>query len=315
MKNYFVLKIFLMGSFVVIFVSAQSQSLLSKWTFEEVSLSASVLDMPFIKQGSVQADMGLLTAGSAFKGYHKNSATFWSSVMGNGSTRSIAANAWSVGDYWQFSFSTIHFSDLSIAWDQTSSKKGPKSFTLQYSVNGIDYINVKRNNGAYTFPSLVWNSGYTKSASKKSFDLSSDTALNNKAIVYIRLVMGSSDTSIPILETRGSSRIDNFMVTGSYTNPTKHYYSKSKGSLDLPANWGSNLDGTGNAPIDFISDAQVFHICNNTTASIARAWTVQGFKSKVVVGDGIHPYNFIIPVDFAFSGDIDVTKMDWEKFL
>lgn|GEM_PF-2938020 len=297
-----------MSCLVLIFVSAQSQNVLSKWTFEEVSLSASVLDMPFIKQGTVQADMGLLTAGSAFKGYHKNSATFWSTVMGNGSARSIAANAWSVGDYWQFSFSTIHYADLSIAWDQTSSKKGPRNFSVQYSVNGIDYINVQRNNGAYTLSNEVWNSGYNKSASKKSFDLSSDTALNNKAIVYIRLVMGSSDTSIPILETRGSSRIDNFMVMGSYTNPTKHYYSKSKGSLDLPANWGSKLDGTGDSPIDFISDAQVFHICNNIAASIARAWTVQGFNSKVVVGDGIHPCNFMIPVDCAFSGDIDVAK-------
>ena len=49
-------------------------------------------------------------------------------LAGNGSTKSLSANNWSVGDYWQLQLSTVGFSGLSLSYDQTGSATGPQGF-------------------------------------------------------------------------------------------------------------------------------------------------------------------------------------------
>jgi hypothetical protein len=109
----------------------------------------------------------------------------------------------------------------------------------------------------------------------------------------------------------GGSSSDNLGWDDCSFTPTlavsTNYYSKSTGSLNDVANWGTATDGTGTAPSNFTTAGQVFNIRNNATPTIGSAWTVSGTNSKIVVGDGTNACNFTIPSGFAVSGTVDVS--------
>jgi hypothetical protein len=86
-----------------------------------------------------------------------------------------------------------------------------------------------------------------------------------------------------------------------------NYYSKSSGSLDQLSTWGTNTDGSGTAPSDFTSDAQIFNIRNQTSPTIAANWTVSGSTSNVILGDGANACNFTIGSTYSYTGPIDVS--------
>src|ERR1044072_5605012 len=79
---------------------------MAAWGFEGVT-TTNTGTTPVVSGGLATADSGAQTAGSAFTAFHTSAATVWSNPAGNGSAKSLSANNWSVGDYFQFSFSTI----------------------------------------------------------------------------------------------------------------------------------------------------------------------------------------------------------------
>ncbi|MBK8001056.1 MAG: hypothetical protein IPK15_20685 [Verrucomicrobia bacterium] len=102
---------------------------ISTWTFE----SATPFDLDNSGRSPVvAANTGI---GSA-SGTHASSATDWKTREGNGSVRSISANNWAVGDYWQFEVSTVGYENITVSWDQMSSGTGPRDFGLFYSSDG-----------------------------------------------------------------------------------------------------------------------------------------------------------------------------------
>jgi len=87
-----------------------------------------------------------------------------------------------------------------------------------------------------------------------------------------------------------------------------NYYSKSSGALNLTSSWGTNTDGSGTAPANFTTNNRVFNIRNQANPTIAANWTVSGANSKIVVGDGSNPCNFLIPSAGRYTGKVDVTN-------
>ena len=83
-----------------------------------------------------------------------------------------------------------------------------------------------------------------------------------------------------------------------------NYYSKSTGSLHLPANWGTNTNGSGTAPANFTAAGQRFNIRNNAAPTITSAWTVIGAGSAIIIGDGTASCNFTIPSTLVLTGSI-----------
>ena len=79
------------------------------------------------------------------------------------------------------------------------------------------------------------------------------------------------------------------------------WYSKSTGSLNSLTTWGSNINGSGNNPTSFTADYQVFNIVNNPAPTISANWTVSGNNTRLIIGDGIAPVNFIIPAAFIVT--------------
>ena len=150
--------------------------------------------------------------GSA-SGVHAASAT-WSTPTGNGSANSASANAWAVGDYWQFNFSTSGFTGLALSFDQTSSNTGPRDFTLAYSTNGTTFTNFASYAVlANATPNPTWSSSTYNAVYTLAYDLSAVTALNNQASVFVRLFNNSTvSANGGVVAATGTSRIDNFTV-------------------------------------------------------------------------------------------------------
>jgi hypothetical protein len=185
---------------------------LAGWTFQ-TSTSTNVLFPALGTHTSftnVPSDFG---SGFA-SGLHSSTSTVFSSPAGNGSTNSVSANFWSVGDYYQFAVSSVGYENLTISFGQVGSGTGPRDFSLQYSTDGSTYTPFT----SYSLPSspTSWNVNTSNSASAFSFDLSSITGLANNSAAAFRLV-DNSTTAINggTVGTAGSDRVDDIFISGT----------------------------------------------------------------------------------------------------
>jgi hypothetical protein len=186
--------------------------IIADWTFQTFT-STNVL---FPQLGThttftnVPSDFG----SGLLAGAHASASTALSSPAGNGSTNSVSANNWAVGDYYQFAASTIGFTNITISFGQVGSGTGPGNFTLQYSLDGTTYTPFT----TYTLPSTVtsWSVTVSNSLSAFAFDLSPVTSLANISTAYFRLVDNSTvSVSGGAVGTAGSDRVDNIVIGGT----------------------------------------------------------------------------------------------------
>jgi PEP-CTERM motif len=196
------LKHLLASAALVAFAPAFADTL-AQWTFEtSVPTTA----------GPLVPEVG---SGSAL-GFHAG-ATTYSNPVGNGSNESFSSNNWQVGDYYQFSFSTLGFTGLTLSFDQTSSGTGPRDFTVAYSTDGSAFTSfqsyVVLANAA---PNPTWSATTVNSIYTLNVDLSGLAALDNQANVVIRLVDASTvSAGGGTVASGGTGRIDNFTAMAS----------------------------------------------------------------------------------------------------
>jgi MYXO-CTERM domain-containing protein len=157
------------------------------------------------------ADQGDAAAGTSLSAFHSLAATTWSTPSGNGSQYSFSSNNWSVGDYYQISVSTVGFSDIHLAWDQTRSSTGPSSFRVDMSTDGganfstilASYSIIQA--GLAGTNTLSWS---TAGAVQSAFTttIASIAGADNQASVIFRFV------NLSTVATGGTNRIDNIIV-------------------------------------------------------------------------------------------------------
>ena len=124
------------------------------------------------------------------------------------------------------------------------------------------------------------------------------TTAYNPATVYV--VLPAACTNQPVVELRWIPRNisgsgithPGFSISNitAQANVTTEYYSKPAGDLWTNTTWGTNTDGTGTNPSNFITDGQVFHISNGNPGYVSANWTVSGLNSKIIV-DGTDFYD------------------------
>lgn len=102
--------------------------------------------------------------------------------------------------------------------------------------------------------------------------------------------------------------LDDFTFSADVQTITP-YYSKAAGNLTDVATWGTNTNGTGTSPTDFITDGQIFNVVNRVTTTLDANWTVSGSGSKVIVGEGTTGTELILPNTAALTGTVDVTNL------
>jgi hypothetical protein len=181
---------------------AAHADILADWTFETTQPTTA---------GPFAPDIG----SGAASGHHASTSTY-SSPAGNGSAHSFSSNTWAVGDYYQFSTSTVGDSSISLAFDQTSSSTGPKDFELEYSTNGTTFTNISQyavlSNGS---PNAAWTASSNNPAYTFTNSLSSISALDNQANVYFRLVdLDTTSAGGGTVGTAGTDRVDNVVISG-----------------------------------------------------------------------------------------------------
>jgi hypothetical protein len=189
--------------------AAFAQSTLAKWTFETSVPTTAGPFSPEIGSGSAS-------------GSHVG-ATVYSSPAGNGSSHSFSSTLWAVGDYYQFTVSTVGAQHIVVTFSQTSSGTGPGQFQFEYSTDGIHFTSF---GSPYTVldnglaPNPAWTSSSAAPVYNFTNDLSSVTAITNASTVYFRLVDSSTTSSSGgTVGTAGTSRVDNFTVTASTGTP------------------------------------------------------------------------------------------------
>ena len=209
--------------------SLHAQIILASWTFETNTPpdATNVAALPSFN-ASIGTGIG--------SGVHVSSATDWTTPTGNGSANSLAANNWSVGDYYQFQISTTGYELLSLSWSQMSTSTGPGSFKLSYSTDGVTFSDF---GSSYSVLTATWTTGSVNAASLFSRDLSAVTSLNDRASLYIRLV-DSSTVAVGggSVSASGSSRLDNFTVSGYAITA-----SPSSTAVPEPATWAGGAIG------------------------------------------------------------------------
>jgi predicted extracellular nuclease len=191
--------------------SALAANTIAQWNFESPN-PADVTDAATYPNAIAPA----VGTGNA-AGVHAGAATDWSTPVGNGSADSFSSNTWAVGDYYQFTVSTVGYTDIQVLSDQTSSGTGPRDFKLAYSTDGTNFTDFGSTYAvlANAAPNPVWNSTTSSSLYTTSRDLSAVTAIDDQANVYFRLIVTSTTSaSGGTVATGGTSRVDNFTVSG-----------------------------------------------------------------------------------------------------
>jgi len=194
--------------------SALAATTIAQWNFE----SPNPADAPNVATypNSIASAGGGGNAG----GVHATAGTDWTTPVGNGSADSFSSNEWLVGDYYQFTVSTLNYTGIQVSWDQASSGTGPRDFKLAYSTDGTNFTDF---GSPYTVlanaaPNPVWNATTSSALYSTSRDLSAVTAVDNQANVYFRLIdISTVSASGGVVGTGGTNRVDNFTVSGTST--------------------------------------------------------------------------------------------------
>lgn len=207
MKSYIT---FVLGCSVLALASpatARPQAFnMAEWNFEvsgPLLTLADSMDSPL-----ATAEAGVYAGTSIANGHHAGAATDWSSPVGNGSLESFSANTWAVGDYWQFSTSTLGYQDIAISWHQTRSSTGPATWDLYWSTDG-SVFNLLLDN--YSAPVITWSSATPDVTGTTVFpDVLAPAALDNQSTIYFRLTADSAASA-----AAGTGRIDNIIISGN----------------------------------------------------------------------------------------------------
>ncbi|HMP82417.1 MAG TPA: hypothetical protein PKA41_06875 [Verrucomicrobiota bacterium] len=179
------------------------------WTFETSIPTTAGPHSPEVGSGSATA----VHAGAAV----------YSNPAGNGSLESFSANTWAIGDYYQFSTSTVGYEDITLSFDQTSSNTGPRDYGLFYSTDGSLFTQFGSDYQvlANAAPNTPWSTVTYNSVYTLTFDLSSISGLDNQAAVYFRLVNTTTTSANGgTVASTGTSRVDNFLVAGVVPEPS-----------------------------------------------------------------------------------------------
>jgi hypothetical protein len=200
------------SSLVVGAVAAPANgAVISKFTFESYTAPTTATT----SVSGIGADEGTFAGTAQASSVHASAATF-STPVGNGSTKSLSANTYSQGDYFQFTTPTTGFSGIQLLVDQVASGTGPTSWKVAYSTDGSTFTDLP--GGAYTVSSSVSFASATEKTTNPPrylFDFSSITGLDNQPSIALRLIDTSATGA-----TAGTSRIDNVTIGTNLPVPT-----------------------------------------------------------------------------------------------
>ncbi len=181
----------------------------------------------------------------------------------------------------------VNTTSASVSFNLAGSFLTPAPGIITVASSNPDF-QVSSDNNTFSSSINIPNTTPTLAATAVYVRFSSATA----AAATVNLTISGGGVAMPPLVT----------VNASAATP---FYSKPTGSLHVVGTWGTASDGTGTAPLDFITDNQIFTITNRATHTLDDNFQVFGLGSKVVIGNGTDPINLKLPQDFTILNDVD----------
>lgn len=196
-----VTKLALLGCCMAMAMSASAlATTIASWTFE-TSIPTTA--------GPHAAEVG---TGSAL-GFHAGTSVY-SNPVGNGTAESFSSTNWLVGDYYQFSTSTIGYDTLSFSIDHTSSGTGPRDFNFSVSTDGSTFSDIGTYSIVANSAPNAWSSGTYLPI--HTYTTSLPASLNNQASIYVRVVQATTVAANgTTVASGGTSRVDTVTVSGT----------------------------------------------------------------------------------------------------
>ncbi len=186
------------------------------WTFETSQPTTAGPLTPEITSG------GPTASATAF---HSTPPAVYSSPEGNGSGHSwdsFATTTWAVGDYYQFSTTTLGNTDFSISWDQVSRAAaapfgaGPAEFTLQYSLDGGTFADIMNYTVLPNSGANLWNTSTPVGTTSYTGSITGVSATTIAFRLLDRSTVGAGGGTVGL---KGDSRVDNVVINGTTAVP------------------------------------------------------------------------------------------------
>jgi MYXO-CTERM domain-containing protein len=208
MKNMNTMTLLAAGTCAMVAASAANAAVVVGWSIP-AALTGTLTGANYAVG---EANDGANKVGSNLTGVHASASTVWSSPTGNGSTNSFSSNNWAIGDYYQVSFATTGYQDLSVSWDQARSGTGPATFKFQVSINNGSFTDVV---ASYTVGVSGSTTAWNSTTYQSSFTTTQALAVgaNDAANVRIRFTATVAPTGGS--PTAGTGRVDNIVVSGT----------------------------------------------------------------------------------------------------
>lgn len=211
---------------------------------------------------------------------------------------SVSVSSWSTaatfsasGKYWQLSISSLsnyQTSVSSFSFEAGRSATGPQSITLQYSMDAFATAGTTILSGA--------SNANTSTLSGFSANTNLPIAATTGTITFRIWGYGATST--------GNFRINNIAIGGttSASAGINHFYLKTLGNCNELSSWTDDSTlSAGNTPANFSALNQLFHVVNQSNATVGAGWEVNGSGSGIIIGDSLHAGSFTIPDSFAVS--------------
>lgn len=196
-------RLILSAAVVGLSAGAARADVLAGWTFET---SVPVTAGPHAAEAGVFAG-----AASPASGFHLDPGVVYSNPAGNGSVESFSSNFWGVGDYYQFSTSTLGYESITFRFDQTRSSTGPGTFDVEWSTDGVIFASLLNDYAVLNnaTPPGAWNAT-TNFPEYGVGPLALPAGASDQALVVFRLV-----NQVVPGGTAGTNRVDNVSVEGT----------------------------------------------------------------------------------------------------
>ena len=177
--------------------------------------------------------------------------------------------------------------------------------------DGVVTVDISDDNGQ-SWTAQTFNSPVTDGSSP--YQQVTDSAINvSGSQVKIRFTTANASAQ---------KRLRDFKLTADFASTSSGaitYYTKSSGAVDELSTWGTNPDGSGDSPTDFLGDSVTYIITNNPNPLIEADWEVRGQATVIRVDGvnlGVNPsggrHDLIFEGDFALvnQGTMDASCLE-----
>lgn len=210
------------------------------------------------------------------------------------------------------SASTIRAFTVTYTGEQwRNSRSVTQNLSFSYQISNSAITNVSSTSGTWVVIDPLKFSSPVTGGTPKALD--GNSAANSYTVSY--LITGLSLPAGAEIMFRwldiNHSKLDHGLAIDDVSiTPTQitDYYLTSNADPSNLTSWSSSANGSGNKPLSFSDDAQIFNVANGSSFTLTNNLVISGKGAKLVVGDGTNATSFTIPANYKLTGMVEVLK-------